>query len=52
MAGGWERLLNELRADPDFEYVLIGNSICEAHADAAGGRGGLRLMGSGVRVAV
>ena len=51
MAGVWERLFNELSADPDFEYVLIDSTICKAHADATGGRGGLRLMGSGVRVA-
>lgn len=51
LAGVWERLFNELCADPDFEYVLIDSTICKAHADATGGRGGLRLTGSGVRVA-
>src|SRR6056297_2997524 len=39
MAGVWERLFNELSADPDFEYVLIDSTICKAHADATGGRG-------------
>lgn len=50
---GWicERLFKELSADPDFEYVLIDSTICKAHADATGGRGGLRLTGSGVRAA-
>jgi hypothetical protein len=51
MAGVWERLFKELSEDPDFEYVLIDSTICKAHADAAGGRGGLRLTGSGVRAA-
>lgn len=51
MAGVWERLFNELSSDPDFEYVLIDSTICKAHADATGGRRGLRLTGSGVRVA-
>jgi hypothetical protein len=51
MTGVWERLFNELSADPDFEYLLIDSTICKAHADATGGRGGLRLRGSGARVA-
>jgi putative transposase len=51
MAGVWERLFNALSADPDFEYVLIDSTICKAHADATGGRGGLSFTGSGVRAA-
>ena len=65
LSGVWERLFNELSADPDFEYVLIDSTICKAHADATGGvrgemktsggrfhpRTGLRLMASGARVA-
>ena len=47
----WERLFNELSADPDFEYVLIDSTICKAHADATGGMGGLSFTGSGVRAA-
>ena len=47
----WERLFNALSADPDFEYILIDSTICKAHADATGGRGGLKLMRSGVREA-
>lgn len=51
MAGVWERLFNELSADPDFEHVLIDSTTCKAHADATGGRGGLGLRGSGGRAA-
>ena len=40
MAGVWERLFNELSADPDFEYILIDSTICKTHADATGARGG------------
>jgi transposase len=47
IAGVWERLFNALSQDPDFEYVLIDSTICKAHADATGARGGLRLRGSG-----
>ena len=42
MAGIWERLFNELSADPDFGYVLVDSTICKAHADATGGRGDSR----------
>jgi putative transposase len=51
MAGVWEHLFNELSSDPDFEYVLIDSTVCKAHADAMGGRGGFRLTGPGARVA-
>ncbi len=37
MAGVWDLLFNKLRADSDFEYVLIDSTICKAHADATGG---------------
>lgn len=59
MAGVWERVFNELSADPDFEYVLVDSKMGKAHADATGGRGashcraigrsgnGERLTGSG-----
>jgi putative transposase len=49
ISGVWERIFNALSDDPDFEYVLIDSTICKAHADATGARGGLRLRGSGVR---
>ena len=52
MAGVWERLFNELSADPDFEYILIDSTICKTHADATGARGGLKLRGSDARAAV
>ena len=52
LPGVWERLFNALADDPDFEYVLIDSTICKAHADATGARGGLRLRGSVARAAV
>ena len=51
IAGVWERLFDALRIDPDFEYVLVDSTICKAHSDAAGAKGGLRLPGSGARAA-
>lgn len=51
LMGVWERLFKALSADPDFEYVLVDATICKAHADAAGAKGGLRLMQSGARKA-
>lgn len=47
MTGVWERLFNELIGDPDCEYVLIDGTICKAHADATGGRGGTQAHGTG-----
>lgn len=43
LAGVWEALFKALSADPDFEYVLIDATICKAHADASGAKGGLKL---------
>ena len=43
IAGVWESLFKTLRQDPDFEYVLIDATICKAHADASGAKGGLKL---------
>ena len=51
IAGVWEHLFNWLSEDPDFEYVLIDSTICKAHADATGAKGGLTLRGSGARAA-
>ena len=45
-AGVWERLFEAMRADPDFESVLVDATICKAHADASGAKGGLRLTRS------
>ena len=46
LSGAWEHLFNELRTDPDVEYVLVDSTICKAHADASGAKGGLRLTPS------
>jgi putative transposase len=43
MAGVWERLFEAMGEQPDFEYVLVDATICEAHADACGAKGGLKL---------
>jgi transposase len=51
LAGVRGRLSHALRADPDVEYVLIDSTICKAHADATGARGGLRIRGSDARAA-
>jgi hypothetical protein len=40
-----------LVVDPDFEYVLVDATICKAHADASGAKGGLRLTQSAAREA-
>ncbi len=48
MAGVWESLFKALSSDPDFEYVLVDATICKAHADASGQKGGLKLTQSGV----
>ena len=45
-AGVWERLFEAMRVDPDFECVLAGATICKAHADASGAKGGLQLTRS------
>ena len=50
-AGVWERLFESLAEDPDFEYVLVDSTISKVHADASGGKGGLRLPPSDVRAA-
>ena len=52
LGGVWESLFNALADDPDFEYVMIDATISKAHADAAGAKGGLRLMGLAARKAV
>lgn len=52
ISGVWEGLFNVLADDPDFEYVLIDSSICKAHADATGAKGGLKLKPSDARAAV
>jgi len=51
LAGVWENLFNALAVEPDFEYVLVDATICKAHADASGAKGGLRLTRSAAPVA-
>ena len=38
-SGAWERVFNELRECPDFEYLIIDASIVRAHQHAAGAKG-------------
>jgi putative transposase len=51
ISGVWESLFNALAVEPDFEYVLVDATICKAHADASGAKGGLKLTPSAVRAA-
>lgn len=51
LAGVWENLFKALTQDPDFEYILIDSTICKAHADATGAKGGLQLTQSAARAA-
>jgi len=46
LAGVWESLFKALSQEPDFEYVLVDATICKAHADASGAKGGLKLTQS------
>ena len=48
LSGVWESLFKTLSQDPDFEYVLVDATICKAHADASGAKGGLKLTQLGV----
>jgi transposase len=41
----WERLLEVLIDDPDFEWLMIDASHCKVHPHAAGARGGNQGMG-------
>jgi len=48
-ASVWEGLFKTLSQDPDdpdVEYVLVDATICKAHADASGAKGGLKLTQS------
>jgi transposase len=38
--GVWERIFNELRANPDYEYLIIDATIVRAHQHAAGAKKG------------
>ncbi len=39
--GVWERIFNELRGCPDYEYLIIDATIVRAHQHAAGAKKGL-----------
>jgi transposase len=43
--GMWERLLELLVVDPDFEWLMIDASHCKVHAHATGAVGGNQDMG-------
>ncbi|AVM73190.1 transposase [Magnetospirillum gryphiswaldense] len=49
--GVWDRLFAMMADDPDFEYVMIDSTIVRAHQHAAGKKGGLKLVRSGVHAA-
>ena len=41
--GVFERIFNELSADPDFEYALIDGTIVKVHRHGTGAKGGLKI---------
>ena len=47
----WDRLFALMADDPDFEYIMVDSTIVRAHQHAAGKKGGLKLVRSGVRAA-
>ena len=44
-AGIWEKLLEILIDEPDYEWLMIDASHCKVHSHAAGARGGNQDMG-------
>ena len=42
--GVWERLLEVLIDEPDFEWLMIDASHCKVHPHAAGAKGGNQDM--------
>ena len=42
--GVWQRLLDEVIDDPEFEWLMIDSSHIKVHPHAAGGRGGNQEM--------
>ena len=48
LGGVFERILNILRGDPDFEYVIADATIVRVHQKATGAKGGLNSRPSGV----
>lgn len=49
--GVFERIFNELSADPDFEYALVDGTIIKVHRHATGAKGGLSIRPSASRAA-
>ena len=49
--GIFERIFNELSADPDFEYALVDGTIVKVHRHGTGARGGLSIRPSASRAA-
>jgi putative transposase len=54
--GVWDRILQALAEDPDFEYVIIDATVIRVHQHAAGARrsgekGGFRARRSAARAA-
>ena len=43
-SGAWERFLNIVMDDPDFEWLMIDSTFCKVHPHAAGARGGNQEM--------
>lgn len=43
--GVWGRILADLSASADFEFLMIDASHCKAHPDACGARGGNQAVG-------
>lgn len=43
--GVWEKLLEILIDDPDYEWLMIDASHCKVHPHAAGAKGGNQAMG-------
>ena len=42
--GVWEKILEKLMEDPDYEWVMIDASHCKVHPHASGARGGNQKM--------
>jgi len=49
--GVFERIFDELSADPDFEYALVDGTIIKVHRHATGAKGGLSIRPSASRAA-
>jgi len=52
LRGVFERVFEDLSADPDFEYALIDGTIVKVHRHATGAKGGLKIKPSASRAAV